>query len=137
MGKEAGYKTVLQFDSKTIVGYRKHSMDFSVEVADVTTGESTDQWEEILPMKKGMEFDIDGLYDPTAGDNSTFDDAYDLFAAGTKFTAKYGNTEVGSTYWSVDAYIINGHHEGDMNDLSSWTLHVKASGKPTKSTVSA
>ncbi len=49
MGKLAGYKIVLQFDTKTLVGYRKHSMDASVDMGDATTGESTNQWKEYLP----------------------------------------------------------------------------------------
>lgn len=135
MGKVAGYKIVLQFDTKTIVGYRKHSMDSAVDLVEKTTGASTNQWKEYEPLFKGMEFDVEGLYDPTAGDNSTFDDAYDLLAAGTSFTAKYGNTEAGSTYWSATALIENVHHEGDMGDLASYTIHVRVTGEPTKSTV--
>jgi hypothetical protein len=135
MSKVAGYKIVLQFDDKTIVGYRKHSMDVDADMADATTGASTGQWKENTPLFKGMEFSIDGLYDPTAGEDMSFDDAYDLLAAGTQFTAKYGNTEDGSTYWSVSAYIKHAHIEGDMNDLGSYTLDVVATGQPTKSTV--
>jgi len=137
MGKIPGYKIVLQFDSKTIVGYRSHSMDAEADLADATTGASTDQWKEVYPMFKGMKFSVAGLFDPTAGDNSTFEDAYDLLANGTKFTAKYGNTEAGSRYYSVDCYVNAVHIEGPHDDLSSYTLDCTATGKPTPGVVGA
>ena len=137
MSKVAGYKIVLQFDAKTIVGYRNASMDVEADMADATTGASTNQWKEVLPLFKGMEFSVEGLYDPTAGSDSTFDDALDLLRAGTQFTAKYGNTEVGSVYYSASAYIKHAHHAGDMTDLASWSLDVVVDGEPTKGTVAA
>ena len=136
MGKVPGYKIVLQFDSKTLVGYRNHSMDAEADFAEATTGESTNQWKEYQPMFKGMEFSVDGLYDPTAGTNTTtFDEAYDLLAAGTKFVAKYGGTDVGSTYWQADAYIRRVHVDGPYDDLASYTVDVLVTGEPVKSTV--
>lgn len=137
MGKKPGYKIVLQFDSKTLVGYRRHSMDAEADMGDATTGESTNQWKEFLPLFKGMEFSVEGLYDPTAGSNTTFDDIYTLLAAGEKFTAKYGGTESGDKYYSVDAYIRRVHHEGDYTDLASYTVDCQATGEPTPGTVSA
>lgn len=137
MTKKAGYKVVLQLDSKTLVGYRSHSMDTEVDFGDATTGESTNQWKEYLPLYKGMKFSIGGLYDPVSGANLSFDDAYDLFADGTKCTAKYGGTEVGDTYWQADAYIGPMHHEGDYTDLQNYTIDIQVTGEVTKDTVSA
>ena len=137
MSKVPGYKIVLQFDTKTIVGYRSHDMDASVDMADATTGESTDQWKESLPMFKGMKFSVGGLYDPTGGDNDSFDDAYDLLAAGTLFTAKYGNTATGSRFYSASAYITSVKISGAYNDLASYTIEVEVTGKPTTGTVAA
>jgi len=135
MGKIPGYKLVLQFDTKTLVGYRSHSMDAEADMAEATTGASTNQWKEYQPMFKGMEFSVDGLYDPVAGTNTTFAGAYDLLAAGTKFVAKYGGTEVGSTYWQADAYIRRVHQEGPYDDLASYTVDVIVTGEPVKGTV--
>jgi len=137
MGKVAGYKIVLQFDAKTIVGYRTNDMDISVDMADATTGESTGQWKEGLPLFKGAKFSVAGLYDPTAGSNSSCDDAIDLLIAGTQFTAKYGNTEVGSRYYSASAYITNVKLSGPHNDLGSYTIDVEVTGAVTPGTVSA
>lgn len=137
MSKKAGYKVVLQFDSKILVGYRSHSMDAEADMAESTTGESTNRWKEFMPLYKGMEFSVSGLYDPTAGDNKSFDDVYDLLAEGTKFTAKYGGTETGDVYRQADAYIMRTHHEGDITDLQNYTVDVKVTGEVTKSTVGA
>lgn len=135
MGKVPGYKIVLQFDTKKLVGYRNHSMDAEADMAEATTGASTNQWKEYQPMFKGMEFSVDGLYDPTPGADMSFDGAYDLLAAGTKFVAKYGGTEVGSTYWQADAYIRRVHVDGPYDDLASYTVDVLVTGEPTKGTV--
>lgn len=135
MSKVPGYKIVLQFDSKTLVGYRTHSMDAEANLSDASTGESTNQWEEVYPLFKGMEFSVDGLYDPTAGDNKSFDDIYDLLAAGTQFTAKFGGTETGDVYRQASAYIRRVHIEGPHDDLSSYTVDVKVTGEVTKGTV--
>lgn len=133
--KIPGYKIVLQFASKTIVGYRSHSMDAEADMGDATTGASVNQWKEYLPLFKGMEFSVEGLYDPTAGSNSSFDDIFDLLRAGTSFTAIWGNTEAGSVYYSATAYIRRVHQEAAYNDLSGYTVDAIVSGEPTKGTV--
>lgn len=135
MGKVPGYKIVLQFDGKTLVGYRSHSMDIEADMGDATTGASTNQWKEVIPLFKGMEFSVDGLYDPVAGGNKSFDDIYDLLAIGTQFTAKYGNTELGSIYYSASAYIRRVHIEGAYDDLASYTVDCIVTGEPTQGTV--
>ena len=135
--KIPGYKIVLQFDNKTLVGYRSHSMDYEADMGDATTGASTNQHKEYIPLFKGMTFSVSGLYDPTAGGNSTFDDIIDLLRGGTLCTVKYGNTEVGSKYYQASAYIERAHHEGDYTDLSSYTVDVRVTGDVTPGTVSA
>jgi hypothetical protein len=132
-----GYKIVLQFDAKTLVGYRSHSMDVEADMGDKTTGASTNQWKEYQPLFKGMEFSVEGLYDPTAGSNKTLDDVLDLLRQGTQFTAKWGNTENGSIYYSASAYVRRVHQEGPYDDLSSYTVDVLITGEPTKGTVGA
>lgn len=135
MGKIPGYKIVLQFDAKTLVGYRSHSMDAEADMGEATTGASTNQWKEYVPLFKGMEFSIGGLYDPTSGDNVSFDDVYALLAAGTLFVAKFGGTEAGDTYWEANAYVRRVHIEGPYDDLSSYTVDAVVTGEPTKSEV--
>lgn len=135
MAKVPGYKIVLQFDNKKLVGYRNHSMDAEADFAEATTGASTNQWKEYQPMFKGMEFSVDGLYDPTAGSDIAFDGVYDLLAAGTKFVAKYGGTDTGDTYWQADAYIRRVHVDGPYDDLASYTIDVLVTGEPTKGAV--
>ncbi|MEA3431314.1 MAG: phage tail tube protein [candidate division WOR-3 bacterium] len=137
MGKIAGRKIVLQVDTKTLVGYRSHSMDVTADMADATTGESTNQWKEQEPMYKGMEFSVEGLYDPTSGDNLSLDDVYDLLAAGTQVTAKYGNTEAGSKYYQVSAYVTSISESAPHDDLASYTVNLVADGEPTTGTVGA
>jgi len=137
MGKIAGYKIVLQFDNKTLVGYRSHSMNYAQDFGEATTGASTNQHKEYIPLFKGMKFTVGGLYDPTPGDNKTLDDIINLLREGTKFTAKYGNTEVGSKYYSADAYIESVDQEGDYSDLSSYTVNVLVTGDVTPGTVEA
>lgn len=136
MGKVPGYKMVLQFDALTLVGYRTHSIDADAEMGDATTGESTNQWKEYLPLFKGMEFSVGGLFDPVAGGKKTAYDVLDLLRQGTKFTAKWGTTEVGDTYYSVDAYIRHVHIEGPYDDLASYTVDCIATGEPSKGEVS-
>jgi hypothetical protein len=130
MSKVPGYKMVLQFDTKTIVGYRSHSMDAEADMGDATTGASTNQWKEYIPLFKGMEFSVSGLYDPEPGANIVFSDIYDFLAAGTKFVARFGGTETGYAYWEVDAYIRRVHIEGPYDDLSSYTIDAIATGEP-------
>ena len=135
MGKLPGYKIVLQFDTKTVVGYRNHSMDAEADMGDATTGASTNQWKEYLPLFKGMEFSVGGLYDPIPGTNLDFDNIFDLLKAGTQFVAKFGDKTVGATYWQANAFIRRVHIEGDYNDLSSYTIDAIATGEPTVGTV--
>ena len=82
MAKVPGYQIVLQLDTKKLVGYRTHSMDVEADMADSTTGASTNQWKENMPLFKGAEFSVGGLYDPaTGGSVTTFDGAFSILAA--------------------------------------------------------
>ena len=136
MAKVPGYKVVLQFDSKILVGKKAAKMSIGVNFGDATTGASTDQWEESIPLFKNARLSVDGLYDPTAGGNETIEDVIDLLIAGTAFTAKYGNTEVGSKYYQASAYIENVDVDGPHDDLSSYTVDVRVTGVVSTGTVS-
>jgi len=136
MSYKPGYLIVLQFDAKTIVGYRSTSMAMSADMAEATTGASTNQWKEYVPMYKGVTFSVGGLYDPDVG--AAYEKVSDVIAllkAGTKFTAKYGGTEIGDAYESADAYISSVSIEGPYNELASYTLEVQVTGEPTSGTV--
>ena len=134
MAYKPGYKIVLQFDAKTIVGYRSTDMDMDADMAEATTGESTNQWKEYVPMYKGMTFSVSGLYDPDTA-NESVEDVIVLLKAGTKFTAKYGGTEVGDKYESADSYITHVGRSGSYDDLSGYSIDVQVTGEPTSGTV--
>ena len=135
MGKVAGRKIVLQIGGKTLVGYRTHNFDYEQDLADATTGESTNMHKEYEPMFKGGTFSIEGLYDPTAGSNLSVDDVIDLLHDGTICTLKWGNTETGSIYWSASGYIKKVHEGADYTDLATFTIDVTISGDITSGTV--
>lgn len=133
---KAGYKIVLKFDGKVLCGFRNTSMDTDVDMAESTTGASTNQWKEYVPMYKGMTFSVDGLYDPDTSDESVLD-VLTLLKNGTKFTAIYGGVEVGDEYETADAYITNVGRTGDYTDLSGYTIGVQVTGEPTSGVVEA
>lgn len=135
MAKIPGYKVVLQIEDKTIVGYRESSMDYTADLAEATTGASTNQHKEYVPMFKGMTFSVSGLFDPTSGTNSSVDDVIALLKAGTQVTAKFGNTETGSKYYSAEAFINHVNISGPMTDLASFTVDVTVTGDVTVGTV--
>ena len=136
MAKKPGYKIVLQLDSKTIVGYKSHSKSVEADMAEATTGASTNQWKEYLPMFKGMEFSVEGLYDPTSGANLSLDDVYDLLAAGTQFTAKWGGTEVGDKYKQASAYVQKLSENAPHDNLVDYSVDCIVDGEVTTGTVS-
>lgn len=136
MAKIPGYQVVLQIDNEKIVGYRSNSMDMETDMANSTTGESANQFKGNMPMFKGAEFSVEGLYDPTTGaSTTTAEEITAKLLVGTKVVAKYGGTNTGNKYYSVDAYIRRVHVEGPYDDLSSYTLDLLATGKPTVGTV--
>lgn len=135
MAKVPGYRVVLQFEDKTIVGYRDSSMDYNVDLAEATTGASTNQHKEYVPMFRGMTFSVSGLYDPTAGSNSSCDDAIALLKAGTQVTCKFGDTASGAKYYSAEAFINHINVSGPMTDLASYTIDVTVTGDVTVGTV--
>ncbi len=135
MTYKPGYKIVLKFDNKTIVGYRSTGMEMAADMAEATTGVSTNQWKEVIPMYKGMNFSVSGLYDPDADAYEKISDVIALLKAGTKFTAKFGGEEVGDAYESADAYIVSVSVEGAYDDLTSYSLDVQVTGEPTTGAV--
>ena len=137
MSAIAGLKIVLKFDDKIMVGYRTTSMDMEADMAEKTTGESTNMWKEYEPLQKGMTFTVEGLYDPdTSETGETVKDAITLLKAGTKFTAIWGGQESGNPIETVDAYIQKVHVDGPYTDLASYSIDCIATGEPTSGTVS-
>ncbi|MCH7764918.1 MAG: hypothetical protein IIB95_14475 [Candidatus Marinimicrobia bacterium] len=134
MGYKAGYKIVLKFDGKVLVGFRNSNMDLDVDMAEATTGESTNQYKEYIPMYKGMTFSIDGLYDPDTANQSVLD-CIGLLKNGTKFTAIYGGIETGDEYETADAFITHVGRTGAYDDLSGYTVDVQVTGEPTSGIV--
>ena len=131
-----GLQIVLQFDGKTIVGYRNTGMDIEAELKESTTGASTNKWKEYIPLQKGMSFTVDGLYDPdTSSTEATVADVIALIKAGTSFTALWGGTVSGNPTESVTAYIQKVHIDGPYDDLSSYSIDCLATGEPTTGTV--
>ena len=134
MAYKPGYKIVLQFDSKVLCGFRNTSMDVDADMAESTTGASTNQWKEYVPMYKGMTFSVDGLYDPDTAVESVLD-VLTLLKNGTKFTAIYGGEDTGDEYETADAYITHVGRTGAYDDLSGYTIDVQVTGEPTSGTV--
>lgn len=129
-----GYKIVLQFDELVLCGYRNTNMDADADMAEATTGESTNQWKEYIPMYKGMTFSVDGLYNPGTELQSVAD-CLKFLKDGTKFTAIYGGIEGGDEYEEANAYITHVGQTGAYDDLSGYTVDVQVTGEPTSKTV--
>ena len=135
MAKIPGYKVTLQIEDKTIVGFRETSMDYTADLAEATTGASTNQHKEYVSMFKGATFSVSGLYDPTAGSNSSLDDIIALLKAGTESTVKFGSTVTGDKYYTAEAIINHVNVNGPMTDLASYTVDVTVTGDITSATV--
>ena len=129
MAYKPGYKIVLKFDGKVLVGFRNSNMDIDVDMAEATTGESTNQNKDYIPMYKGMTFSVDGLYNPDTA-NQTILDCITLLKNGTKFTAIYGGTETGDEYEEADAFITHVGQTGAYDDLSGYTVDIQVTGEP-------
>lgn len=134
MAAQPGYLTVIQIDSNVLCGRRNMSMDVEADMAEATTGESTNQWKEWVPMYKGMEFTMEGLVDPAAT-GTTVAAAIALLSAGTAITAYYGGTGAGDSYHSGDGYIRHVSVNGPYDDLKSYSLDIVITGEPSTGTV--
>lgn len=125
---------VLKFDDVAIVGYRTTSMEMGATFGDATTGDSTNQWEESIPLQKNMRCSVSGLYDPDADEGVS--EAITKLKAGTKFTlGSFFGTESGDKYEEADAYIEKVACEGDYSDLQSYDLDIRVTGEPETKTV--
>ena len=129
MSVQPGYKTLIKIDTKILCGRRNVSMDLTADMAEGTTGESTNQWKEYVPMFKGMEFSMDGLFDPDSSGEKV-SDAIVLLKNGTMCTVYYGGTEVGDKYEEASAYINSVNITGPYDDLKSYTLGITVTGEP-------
>lgn len=134
MSYKSGYKIVLKFDGKVLCGYRNTSMDLDVDMEESTTGESSNQYKEYVPMFKGMTFSIDGLYNPDTA-NQSVQDCIVLLKAGTKFTAIYGGIEDGDEYEEADAYITHVGKTSPYATLTEYTVEIQVTGEPTSGVV--
>jgi len=134
MSYQAGYKTLIKIDTKVLCGRRNVGVDFNADMAEATTGESTNQWKEYLPLFKGMEMSMDGLYDPDSSGEKV-SDAIILLKNGTLCTVYYGGVVAGDEYEEASAYINHIHIDGPHDDLKSYTLDIIVTGEPITKTV--
>jgi len=133
MSKQPGYLTFINIDGSPLAGRRSSSMDVEADMAEGTTGESTNQWKEWVPMYKGMEFSMDGLVDPVSADETPYE-AIAKLTGGTQCTAYFGGGS-GDVYYSGDAFIRRVHIEGPYDDLKSYTLDIVVTGEPSTGTI--
>lgn len=134
MSYKPGYKIVLKFNNKVLCGFRNTNMDLDVDMEEATTGESTNQWKEYVPMYKGMTFSVDGLYNPDTT-NQSVQDCIKLLKDGTGFTAIYGGIEDGNEYEEATAYITHVGKTGPYAGLGEYTIEVQVTGEPESKTV--
>jgi len=133
MSLQPGYESLIKIDSTTLAGRRSVSMDAEADMAEGTTGESTNQWKEYVSMYKGMEFSMDGLVDPAHADETPYE-AIAKLTAGTKVTAYFGGA-VGDQYYEGDGYIRHVHIDGPYDDLKSYSLDIIITGEPSTGAV--
>lgn len=133
MAAQPGYLTVINVDGNVLCGRRNMSMDIEADMAEATTGESTNQWKEWVPMYKGMEFTMEGLVDPAAT-GTKVSDAIALLTAGTAVTAYYGGGP-GDSYHSGDGYIRHVSVNGPYDELKSYSLDIVITGEPSTGAV--
>jgi hypothetical protein len=133
MAAQPGYLTVINVDGNVLCGRRNMSMDVEADMAEATTGESTNQWKEWVPMYKGMEFTMEGLVDPAAT-GTTVPAAIALLSAGTGITAFYGGG-TGDTGYTGDGYIRHVSVNGPYDDLKSYSLDIVITGEPTAAVI--
>ena len=134
MAKAGGYLIKVKVDSTVLVGMRSGSRSTEANMADATTAESTNQWNEYIPLFKGQTVSVEGLRD-AATSNTSVEDLYDLLAAGTKVTLYYGGIESGDVYWEADAYVMSLEEENSYDDLQSYSAEFQITGQPTKGSV--
>ncbi len=135
MAAQPGYLTVINIDGNVLCGRRNMTMDIESDMAEATTGESTNQWKEWVPMYKGMEFTMEGLVDPAAT-GTTVSAAIALLSAGTAITAYYGGgTGTGDSYHSGDGFIRHVSVSGPYDDLKSYSLDIVITGEPSTGVV--
>lgn len=128
-----GLECVIKFEGVQLTALLSNSMEFSADMIDVTTKDSTGQFKEYLAGEKGGTATAEALYDPAAAEG--FSEAFADLVAGTTLTVYWGETGNTETYYSCEALIERIRIDGPKNEAASWSVDLRFTGKPTEGTV--
>jgi predicted secreted protein len=135
MGYKAGNLLKVKIDTTAAVGLRSKELNYTLDLAEATTDDSTGSWKEYVPLQKGGTVSIDGLYNP----DLTGENLWDFIAKlknGTQVTLYWGGIETGDSYEEASAFINDVTHSGEYTDIQNYSVEMTITGEPETKTVS-
>jgi predicted secreted protein len=134
MAGNTGKALKVKIDDTAAVALRSKELNYTAEMADATTQDSTGDWKEFVPLQKEGTVSMEGLYNPDAGSEG-LDDFITKLKNGTKCTVYFGGIETGDTYEECDGYIADITWSGDYGDLQNVSVEIQLTGEPETKTV--
>lgn len=109
-----------------VVGKVTSSINFTSDMLDVTSQDSSGGWKEKIPGEKDTKLSIQGVYEEGLTNGVT--GAFSKLKNGTLVYYKFGETTTGENYFTGKAYVSNLNVDGPKNDPASYTFDLEGTG---------
>ena len=136
MAKVRGMDVLIKLASTAIDCWTSHSMEFSKEMMDATTYDSTENWNEYLPGFKSGTIPIEGKWEAGTS-NYNVEELFSLFDGTSTAAFLIGATAAGSITYAGSCYVNGFRKTHDMGGTATWSATMQITGKVTQGTVSA
>jgi hypothetical protein len=138
MAKQPGYSMKIKVEGLTLLGIRSINRDFSTDMAEATSQDSTGRHKEYLPMYKDTTYSVEIVTDPAADgvSNVSKEELYTYMNNATKVTIYYGGVESGDKYWEQEGYFTSIGETNDYADVQTVSVEIQGTGQPSENTVS-
>lgn len=133
MAVRNGTDILLKLATSLVDGTVSKNIDFSRDMIDVTTKDSTDNAKEFIPGEKGATIGVEGKWNESTS-NYDVQDLIDAYNAGTSLAFIYGGTTTGDLVLTGNGYISAFSWSAPKNAESTWSATIQVTGAVTRTT---
>lgn len=135
MAVKNGTLIVLKLATEKVNGLVSNSIDFTRDMIDVTTKDSTGNAKEFIPGEKGATISCEGKWDE-ATSNYTLSELFAAFDAGTSLAFIFGGLVNGDIIYEGNCYISAFNASAPKNGEATWSATLQVTGVVSASTAS-
>ena len=133
MAVRSGTVILLKLATSTVDSTVSKNIDFSRDMIDVTTKDSTGLAKEFIPGEKGATIGVEGKWAETTS-NYSMQELFDAFDGGTSLAFIFGGQTTGDMVYTGSGYISAFSNAAPKNAEATWSATITVTGAVTRTT---